>query len=156
MAKRIRNYSGIIARVLFKNNYLEFTRFSCSITVKFIRNNASNIASKNCAKRLRYSNRAVMHYNQRSCFDCFISVSRSSCINSFMPSSGNYSSRRWPLGFFHPVMVGHFCCNVQPLPKAFLWCRYFLLQFIFFYEFTYRPTSKNNHHTITRVLKKLQ
>jgi len=59
VAKRIRNYSGIIARVLFKNNYLEFTRFSCSITVKFIRNNASNIASKNCAKRLRYSNRAV-------------------------------------------------------------------------------------------------
>jgi len=37
-------------RVLSKNNYLEFTRFSCSITDKFTRNIASNIASKNDAK----------------------------------------------------------------------------------------------------------
>jgi len=41
-------------RVILRNNCLKFTHFSSNIMAKFI---ASNIASINLAKRLRYPNR---------------------------------------------------------------------------------------------------
>ena len=66
----------------FRNNYSEFTRFYCSITVRFTWNIASNTASKIVQKdRDTLLNRAVTAIMCRSCFDCFIRVSRSSCIN---------------------------------------------------------------------------
>ena len=55
--KRIRNN-----RVLFRNNYLDFL---AALQLKFTRNIAANIVSKNCGKRLRYSNRVVPYNSVR-------------------------------------------------------------------------------------------
>ena len=127
-------------------------RFSCSVPVKFIRNIASDTASKNRAKR---SNRAVTAIREIAASALLEYLNLHTLMRSFM----SIAAKDYPLDFFHPVMMGHFCCNGQPLLRVLLWCRLLLLQFkeysLVSSRFTYRLTSKINH-AITRVLKKLQ
>ena len=107
-------------RVFFWNNYLDFTRFSCSITVKFTKNIASNIIAK------------IMQIDQ----DTLIGQSLTNWSERLLTAlleyldfqlSNSYSCWRLPTWLFHPAMVGHFsCCNKQSLLKVFLWCRHLL------------------------------
>ena len=65
----------------------------------------------------------------QSCCDCFIRVSRPSCIN-FYTFKWLQLQRLSTIDLSHPVMVGHFYCNGQPLHaiRAFLWYSYLLTE----------------------------
>ena len=91
--------------------FLDFIRFSSSITVKFTRNIAANIANKNRAKnRDTLIEQSLTTESEKLLWLLYKNISILA-IKWVMIAAGDY-----PLDFFHPVlMVGHFCCNGQPM-----------------------------------------
>jgi len=112
-------------RVIFWKNCLKFTYFLAVLQLNLWWNTASNTASKNHAKRLIYSIRAVT-YNQKYFCDCSIRVSRSLmhvlCLQVTM-AAGDYLSSNL-MCYSGGTATSPFCCNGQPLPRAFLQCNH--------------------------------
>ena len=98
-----------------------------------------NIASKNRAQSLRYSNRAV-NYNaitKLAVCDCSVRWSQSSCLQVAITAD-------YPLNLLYHFMcysdgtaTSHFCCNRQPLPREFLWWSDLLICLLQFKEYSF-------------------
>ena len=128
MVKRIRNNSGIIEWSLGIIVYNLHT-FLAASKLFLWKNIASNTACKNRAKRSRYFNRPVT-YNLKFAVTAllgYLNLMHVLCLQ--VAEDYSLDLIQLLMCYSGGTATSHFCCNRQPLPRAFFQCSHLLLQF---------------------------